>query len=175
MTLGELLADPVRVVQDSDTVLEIENRPTRRAAITAGGILFAVAMALVAIADGAIGTGIMVIVVTALVGWMILGETIQLTQLRLDRRADQAHLRVTGLKGRNEQTLRLSTLQRAETRTRYGKHAGRATVQLYLVGSAGDGPGETAVPMGRADPEDVIRLATLITDWLGRPQPGARP
>ncbi|WP_099827994.1 hypothetical protein [Oceaniglobus indicus] len=175
MTLANLLADPLRVTQDSDTVLEIENRPMRRAAITVGAILLAVAMALAAIADGAIGTGVMVLAVTALIGWMILGETVQLTQLRLDRAADQARLRVTGLKGRTEQKLQLSHLERAEPRTRYGKHASREVVELYLVGPAGGGIGDTRIPMGRADPQDVIRMATLISTWLGRAPTGGRP
>lgn len=172
MTLAEVLADPVRVVQDSDTVLEIESRPTRRAALTLAAILLAVALGLGAIADGAIGTGLVVLIMTALIGWLILGETVQLTQLRLDRPADDARLRVTGLRGRKEQNFRLSTLARAETRTRFGKHSSRETVQLYLVGPPGGRVGETLVPMGRADPEDVIRMAARITAWLGGTQCG---
>lgn len=175
MTLSEFFADPVRVVQDSDTVLEIENRPTRRAAITLGGILLAVAMALGAMTDGAIGTGVLVLAVTALIGWMILHETVQLTQLRLDRPADQARLTVTGLRGRKEQNLRLSNVERAETRTRYGKHASRESVELYLVGPVGDGIGETLIPMGRANSEDVIRMAAHITAWLSRAQFEGQP
>lgn len=175
MNLPSLLADPLRVIQDSDMALEIENRPTRRASITLGGILLAVAMALSAIADGAVGTGVLVLAVTALIGWMILEETVQLTQLRLDRPADQARLRVTGLRGRKEQNLRLSNVERAETRTRYGKHANRGTVALYLVDQAGDEVGETLIPMGRADTEDVIRMAALITAWLSRAQPEGQP
>jgi len=39
MTLAEFLADPLRVTQISDSVLEIENRPVRRAVIAAAVIL----------------------------------------------------------------------------------------------------------------------------------------
>ncbi|MBW4976235.1 hypothetical protein KZZ08_21670 [Roseovarius mucosus] len=174
MNLSSLLADPLRVVEQSDPVLEIENRPVRRASITLCAILLAVAMALAAMADGAIGTGLLVLAVTAFIGWMILDETVQLTQLRLDRPADQARLRVTGLKGRKEQNLRLSNLHRAETRIRYGKQANQETIELYLVGSEGDGISETLIPLGRADTEDVIRMAALITDWLDAGQRGGQ-
>lgn len=74
MTRGALMADPVRVMQDTDTVLEIEHRPMRRAAISVGAILVAVAMGLGAIADDAVGAGIIVVLVTALIGGMILRE-----------------------------------------------------------------------------------------------------
>lgn len=175
MNLSSLLADPLRVVEKSDPVLEIENRPVRGATITMGGILLAVAMALAAMADGAIGTGVLVLAVTAFIGWMILHETVQLTQLRLERPTDQARLRVTGLKGRQEQNLRLSNVHRAETRIRYGKQTNQETIELYLVGSGGDGIGETLIPLGRADTEDVIRMAKLITDWLDGGQRGGQP
>ncbi|PVA05571.1 hypothetical protein [Thalassorhabdomicrobium marinisediminis] len=175
MNLSSLLADPLRVLEKSDPVLEIENRPVRRATITMGGILLAVAMALAAMADGAVGTGLLVLAVTAFIGWMILDETVQLTQLRLDRPADQARLRVTGLKGRKEQNLRLSNVCRAETRIRYGKQANQETIELYLVGSEDDGIGETLIPLGRADTEDVIRIAALITDWLKGGKGGGQP
>ena len=175
MTLSSLLADPLRVVEKSDPVLDIENRPVRRAAITLGGMLLVVAMALAAMADGAVGTGLLVLAVTAFIGWMILDETVQLTQLRLDRPADQACLRVTGLKGRKEQNFRLSNVHRAETRIRYGKQANQEIIELYLVGSGGDGICETLIPLGRADTEDVIRMAALITDWLEGEQRGGQP
>lgn len=68
------MADPVRFMQDTDTVLEIEHRPMRRAAISVGAILVAVAMGLGAIADDAVGAGIIVVLVTALIGGMILRE-----------------------------------------------------------------------------------------------------
>lgn len=45
MTLAEFLADPLRVTQISDSVLEIENRPVRRAVIAAAVILVAIAAA----------------------------------------------------------------------------------------------------------------------------------
>ena len=130
MNLSSLLADPLRVVERNASVLEIENRPVRRASITLGAILLAVAIALAAMADGAVGTGLLVLAVTAFIGWMILDETVQLTQLRLDRPADQARLRVTGLKGRKEQNLRVSNLHRAETRIRYGKKANQEIIEL---------------------------------------------
>lgn len=174
MNLSSLFADPLRVVEKSASVLEIENRPIRRAAITLGGILLAVAMGLAAMADGAIGTGAMVLAATAFIGWMILDETVQLTQFRLDRQADQARLRVTGLKGRKEQNLRLSTVQRAETRIRYGKQANREIIELYLVGSDDAAIRETLIPLGRAETEDVIRMASLITEWLDGPNCGVR-
>ncbi|KQI73010.1 hypothetical protein AN191_03655 [Loktanella sp. 5RATIMAR09] len=175
MNLSGLLADPLRVVEKNASVLEIENRPIRRAAITLGSILLAVAMGLAAMADGAIGTGVLVLGATAFIGWMILDETVQLMQLRLDRHADQARLRVTCLKGRKEQNLRLSNVRRAETRIRYGKQANGETMELYLVGPEGDGISETLIPLGRADTEDVIRIAALITHWLEDEQRGGKP
>lgn len=175
MTLADLFSDPLRVVHDSDTVFEIENRPVRRAAITSGGILLAVAMGLAAIADGAIGTGTLVLAVTALIGWMILGETVQMTQLRLDRSAGEARVRVTGLRRREARSVPLSKLERAEPRTRYGKNSSREKVELYLVGPDGDTTGETLIPMGRADPEDIVRMAGLINAWLNRTDRKGQP
>lgn len=174
MTLDDLLAAPMRLMQDSDAVLEVENRPIRRAAITAGGILLAVAMGLAAIADGAVGTGITVLAMTALIGWFVLGDTVQLTQLRLDRPAGQARLRVTTLRGRMEETLPLPGLERAELRTRYGATAGNDVPQLYLIGKIDGAAHEILVPMGRADTEEVARMAAVITAWLSRTMPGGQ-
>ena len=57
MNLPDLLADPFRVLQQTDAVLEIEYRPIRRAAIAVSAILMAAAMGLAALADGAIERG----------------------------------------------------------------------------------------------------------------------
>lgn len=74
MTRGVHMADPVRVMQDTDTVLEFQHRPMRRAAISVGAILVAVATGLGAITDDAGGAGIIGVLVTALIGGMILRE-----------------------------------------------------------------------------------------------------
>src|SRR5690554_3817224 len=100
MTLAEFLADPLRVTQISDSVLEIENRPVRRAVIPAAVILVAIAAGLAAIGDGATGTGIIVLAVVGLIGWLYMHELVQLTQLSLDRHAGLVRLRVTTLRGR---------------------------------------------------------------------------
>ncbi|WP_024846231.1 hypothetical protein [Paracoccus pantotrophus] len=108
MTLAEFLADPLRVTQISDSVLEIENRPVRRAVIAASVILVAIAAGLAAIGDGATGTGIIVLAMVGLIGWLYMHELVQLTQLSLDRHAGLVRLRVTTLRGRREETFALS-------------------------------------------------------------------
>ena len=77
MTLAEFLADPLRVTQISDSVLEIENRPVRRAVIAAAVILVAIAAGLAAIGDGATGTGIIVLAVVGLIGWLYMHELVR--------------------------------------------------------------------------------------------------
>lgn len=174
MTLADLFADPVRIVRNTDTVLEIENRPTRRTAITVGAILLAAAMGLAALADGATGTGIIVLWVTALIGGLILRETAVVTQLRLDRGTGQVRLRTSGLRGREEKSAPLHPTLRVEHRTRYGSTAGTDKAELVLV-TAGDGSRhEFEIPIGRADGADVREMATAITGWLAH-APEDRP
>ncbi|NNU81391.1 hypothetical protein HMH01_13190 [Halovulum dunhuangense] len=172
MTFAELMADPLRVVQNTETTLVIENRPVRRAAIAVGAILTAIAMGLAAIADGAIGTGVMVLAVVAVIGWLILGEIVHLTQIWLDRGADVVRWRTTTLRGRTEESLPLSDLSMAQVRTRYGPTAGTDRAHLTLVHSAREDRRETQIAMGRADAEEIARMAAVINAWLSRPASG---
>ena len=164
MTLAEFLADPLRVTQDSDNVLEIENRPIRRAAIAAVAILVAIA----AIVDGATGTGIIVLAMVGLIGWLYLHEVVQLTQLRLDRDAVLARLRVTTLRGRREETCALADLHKVESVAQYGTAAGNDETRLVLICGSGPERREIVVPMFRPDPEEVAHLTGLINGWLSR-------
>ena len=172
MNLQDLLADPVRIVQNTDAVLEIENRPIRRAAITVGAILLVAAMGLAALADGAIGTGITVLSMTALIGGLILRETAVVTQLRLDRVAGQLRLRVTRLQGREEKTVPLAPSLRIDSRMRYGSAAGTGRAELVLVTADDSSVQEIEIPTGRADSEDVARMAAEIMSWLSRTPEG---
>tara|TARA_R110002051_G_scaffold222573_1_gene286124 strand:+ start:12141 stop:12668 length:528 start_codon:yes stop_codon:yes gene_type:complete len=172
MTLAELLADPLRVTQYSDTVLEIENRPIRRAAIAAVAILVAIAAGLAAMADGATGTGIIVLAMVGLIGWLYLHEVVQLTQLRLDRDAELARLRVTTLRGRRDETCALSDLHKVESVAHYGTGAGNDETRLLLVCGSGTERREIVVPMSRLDPEEVAHLAGVVNGWLSRREQG---
>lgn len=168
MTLAEFLADPLRVTQDSDNVLEIENRPIRRAAIAAVAILVAIAAGLAAIVDGATGTGIIVLAMVGLIGWLYLHEVVQLTQLRLDRDAVLARLRVTTLRGRREETCALADLHKVESVAQCGTAAGNDETRLVLICGSGPERREIVVPMFRPDPEEVAHLTGLINGWLSR-------
>lgn len=168
MTLAELLADPLRVTQNSDTVLEIENRPIRRAAIAAVAILVAIAAGLAAMADGATGTGVIVLAMVGLIGWLYLHELVQLTQLRLDRDAGFARLRVTTLRGRHEQTCALSDLHKVESVAHYGTATGNDETRLVLVCGWGPERREIVMPMFRPDPEEVAHLTGVVNGWLSR-------
>lgn len=168
MTLAELLADPLRVTQNSDTVLEIENRPIRRAAIAAVAILVAIAAGLAAMADGATGTGVIVLAMVGLIGWLYLHELVQLTQLRLDRDAGFARLRVTTLRGRHEQTCALSDLHKVESVAHYGTATGNDETRLVLVCGWGPERREIVMPMFRPDPEEVAHLTGVVIGWLSR-------
>ncbi|GAW35581.1 hypothetical protein RA2_02644 [Roseovarius sp. A-2] len=168
MTLPNLLADPFRVLQQTDAVLEIEYRPIRRAAIAVGVTLLTAAMGLAALADGAIGTGVTVLAMTALIGGLILRETAVVTQLRLDRVAGHARLRVTRLQGREDRTVPLAPSLRVEPRIRYGSSAGPEKAELALVTADDSSPLEIQIPTGRADREDMARMAAEITSWLSR-------
>ncbi|GHF75123.1 hypothetical protein [Seohaeicola zhoushanensis] len=168
MNLPDLLADPFRVLQQTDAVLEIEYRPIRRAAIAVGAILLAAAMGLAALADGAIGTGITVLAMTALIGGLILRETAVVTQLRLDRAAGHAQLRVTRLQGRENRTVPLAPSLRVEPRIGYGSSAGTDRAELVLVTANDSSRLKIQIPTGRADREDVARMAAEITSWLSR-------
>ncbi len=145
MTLAEFLADPLRVTQISDSVLEIENRPVRRAVIAAAVILVAIAAGLAAIGDGATGTGIIVLAVVGLIGWLYMHELVQLTQLSLDRHAGLVRLRVTTLRGRREETFALSDLHKLESIAHYGtKHCSlAATARATSRSSCGATPTPT--------------------------------
>lgn len=168
MTFAELLADPLRVTQNSDTVLEIENRPIRRAAIAAVAILVTIAAGLAAIVDGATGTGIIVLAVVGLIGWLYLHEVVQLTQLRLDRDAELARLRVTTLRGRREETCALADLHKVESVAHYGTTAGNDETQLVLICGSGTERREIVMPMFRPDPEEVAHLTGVVNGWLSR-------
>ena len=168
MTLAGLLADPLRVTQDSDTALEIENRPIRRAAIAAAVILVAITAGLAAIADGATGTGIVVLAMVGLIGWLYLHELVQLTQLRLDRDAGLARLRVTTLRGRREETCALADLHKVESVAHYGTAAGNDETRLVLICGSGPERREIVVPMFQPDPEEIAHLAGVINGWLSR-------
>ncbi|GGO58486.1 hypothetical protein SAMN05444398_12143 [Roseovarius pacificus] len=168
MTLAGFLADPLRVTQDSDIVLEIENRPIRRAAIAVVMMLVAIASGLAAITDGATGTGIILLAMVGLIGWLYLHEAVQLTQLRLDRDAGFARLRVTTLRGRHEETCALSDLHRLESVAHYGTAAGNDETRLVLVCGSGPERREIVVPMFRPDPDEVAHLTGLINGWLSR-------
>lgn len=173
MTLAELLADPLRVTQNTDNVLEIENRPIRRAAIAALAILVAIAAGLAAIVDGATGTGIIVLAMVGLIGWLYLHEVVQLTQLLLDRDAELARLRMTTLRGRREVTCALSDLHKVESIAHYGTAAGNDETRLVLICGSGPERREIVVPMFRPDPEEVAHLTGLVNGWLSRPEQGA--
>lgn len=172
MTLAGFLADPLRVTQDTDNVLEIENRPARRAAIATVMILVAIAAGLAAIADGATGTGIILLALVGLIGWFYLHEAVQLTQLRLDRDAGLARLRVTTLRGRHEETCALSDLHRLESVARYGTAAGNDETRLVLVCGSGPKRREIVAPMFRPDPDEVAHMTGLINGWLSRRERG---
>lgn len=168
MTLPNLLTDPVRVLRQTYAVLKIEYRPIRRATIAVGVILLAAALGLAALADGAIGTGITVLAMTALIGGLILRETAVVTQLRLDRAAGHARLRMTRLQRREERTVPLASSLRIETRVRYGSTAGTDSAELAMFTSDNRSSHEVEIPTGRADREDVVRMAAEITSWLSR-------
>jgi hypothetical protein len=168
MTLAEFLADPLRVTQISDSVLEIENRPVRRAVIAAAVILVAIAAGLAAIGDGATGTGIIVLAVVGLIGWLYMHELVQLTQLSLDRHAGLVRLRVTTLRGRREDTFALSDLHKLESVAHYGTAAGNDETRLVLICGSGPSRREIIVPMFRPDPEEVAHLTGVVNGWLSR-------
>lgn len=172
MTLAGFLADPLRVTQDTGSVLEIENRPIRRAAVAAVMILVAIAAGLAAIADGATGTGTILLTLVGLIGWFYLHEAVQLTQLRLDRDAGLARLRVTTLRGRHEETCALSDLHRLENVARYGAAAGNDETRLVLVCRSGPERREIVVPMFRPDPDEVAHLTGVVNGWLSRREQG---
>lgn len=142
MNLPDLLADPFRVLQQTDAVLEIEYRPIRRAAIAVSAILMAAAMGLAALADGAIETGITVLAMTALIGGLILRKTAVVTQLRFDRATGHAQLRVTRLQGREDRTVPLAPSLRVEPRIGYDSSAGtdRAEITSWLSRTSEDRP-----------------------------------
>lgn len=166
MTLTEFMADPLRVTQASDRVLEVENRPVRQAAIAAAVIVVAIAAGVAAIADGAAGTGFIVLTMVGLIGWLYLYELLQLTQLRLDRDAGRVQLRVTNLRGRREETFALSDLHRLESVVHYGKAAGNDETRLVLICGSGPERREIIVPVFRPDPEAVAHLTSVVNDWL---------
>ncbi|MFP1644800.1 hypothetical protein [Pontitalea aquivivens] len=168
MTLAEFLADPLRVTQVSENVLEIENRPIRRAAIAAVVILVAIASGLAAITDGAVGTGVIVLAMVGLIGWLYLHEVVQLTQLRLDRAAGFARLRVTTLRGRQEKTCALADLRGLESVAHYGTAAGNDETRLVLICGSGPERREIVVPIFRPDPDEVAHLTGIINGWLSR-------
>lgn len=172
MTPAEFLADPLRVTQDSYDVLEIENRPIRRAAIAAVAILVAIAAGLAAIANGAAGTGIIVLAMVGLIGWLYMHEVVQLTQLRLDRDAGFVRLRVTTLRGRREETCALSDLHRLQSVAHYGTAAGNDETRLVLICGSGPERCEIVVPMFRPDPNEVAHLTGLVNGWLSRREQG---
>lgn len=162
MRLAELFADPLRITQNSDNVLEIENRPIRRAAIAAVAILVAIAAGLAAFADGATGTGIIVLAMVGLIGWLYLHQVVQLTQLRLDRDAVLARLRVTTLRGRREETCALADLHKAESVAHYGTAAENDETRLVLICGSGPERREIVVPIFHPDHEEVAHLAGII-------------
>jgi hypothetical protein len=166
MTLAKFLADPLRVTQISDSVLEIENRPVRRAAIVAAAILVAIAAGLAAIADGAAGTGLIVLAMVGLIGWLYMHASVQLTQLSLDRHAGLVRLRVTTLRGRREETFALSDLHKLESVAHYGTASGNDETRLMLICGSGPERHELMVPMFRPDPEAAGHLAGVVNGWL---------
>lgn len=168
MTLAEFLADPLRVTQDSDNVLEIENRPIPRATIAAAAILAAIAAGLAAIAAGAVGTGVIALAMVGLIGWLYLHEVVRLTHLRLDRDAGFVRLRVTTLRGRREETYALSDLHRLESVAHYGTAAGNDETRLVLICGSGPERREIVVPIFHPDHEEVAHLAGIINGWLSR-------
>lgn len=172
MTLAGFLADPLRVTHVSDNLLELENRPIRRAAIAVAVILVAIAAGLAAIADGATGTGIILLAMVGLIGWLYLHELVQLTQLRLDRDAGFARLRVTTLRGRREETCALADLHRVESVAHYGTAAGNDETRLVLVCGSGPERREIVMPMSRPDPEEVAHLTGVVNGWLSRREQG---
>lgn len=175
MTVSEYLADPLRVTHISDDMLEIENRPLRRAVIAVVVILVSIAAGLAAIADGATGTGILVLCVVALIGWLYLHDLVQLTQLRLDRRAGIVRLRVTTLRGRREDTFALPDLQKLACVVHYGSSSANDESRLMLMFGPDSDRREVVVPMFRPDPEELGHLTGVVNDWLSRSAHGGAP
>ena len=168
MRPGALLADPLRVTHISDDLLEIENRPLGRATVAVLVILVSIAAGLAAIADGAVGTGIVVLSVVALIGWLYLHELVQLTQLSLDRRAGLVRLRVTTLRGRREETFALPDLQSLACVVQYGSASGTDEARLMLIFGSDVDRREVILPMFRPDPEELSHLTGVLNDWLSR-------
>lgn len=168
-----LKADPVRVVKNDPAVLQIESRPIRRTALGVAAILVAVAASMAAMADGAWGTGLTVLIVAAVVGGAFLSEVAQVTQLRLDRDTGTARFRVTTLRGRDEQCLNLSEITGAELQIRYGSAAGNNEIRLVLTLQEGSTPHEAVLPLARPQSADVAQLAKIINAWLSEPSQGS--
>jgi len=168
MTPAGFLAGPLRVTQESDAVLEIENRPTRRVAIASALIVLATAAGLAAIADGASGTGVLVLAMAGLIGWLYLRAAVQVMQLRLDRTAGLARLRVTTFRGQHEETYALAELHKLDSVAQYGTAAGNDETRLVLICGSGPERREILLPMFQPDPEEVVRLTGLVNRWLFR-------
>ena len=164
-----LRTDQVRVISNDPAVLEIENRPVCPTALGVAAILVAVAASMAAMADGAWGTGLTVLIMAAVVGGAFLTEAAQLTQLRLDRNTGTARLRVTTLRGRDERCLTLSEITGAELQTRYGSAAGNDDVRLILKLTNGATTHEVVLPLARPQFGDVAHLAHVINTWLSVP------
>lgn len=167
-----LRTDQVRVISNDPTALEIENRPVRPTALGVAAILVAVAASMAAMADGAWGTGLTVLIMAAVVGGAFLTEAAQLTQLRLDRNTGTARLRVTKLRGRDETCLTLSEITGAELQTRYGGAAGNDEVRLILKLTKDSTTHEEVLPLARPQSGDLAQLANMINSWLLLPAHG---
>ena len=109
-----------------------------------------------------------VLAMTALIGGLILRKTAVVTQLRLDRAAGHAQLRVTRLQGREDRTVPLAPSLRVEPHIGYGSSAGTDRAELVLVTANDSSRLRIQIPTGRADREDVARMAAEITSWLSR-------
>lgn len=175
MNTAKAFTQPLRVTGASDSHLEIENRPILQSAILAGVMLLFVAGGIGAIVDGAIGTGIIALLLMALFYRYALPQVVRLTQLRLDRSTGTIHLRVRGLHDRTEEKLALADLTRAEVRTRYGESGGKAEPQVVLVLRDGTGLRRLPLDIYRADPEDALRIAGAINEWLGVSEQESEP